>query len=508
MQILASILISAVMVFGAMQLPFGTNSPEYKQNALGASQTISSLTAGSSLDDSDILPYTETSSLTTKKISWANATSTLKTFYDTVYSPIFSTSAGLFALISDETGSSGGVVRATSPTITTATINTPTISAPTFDVAGTDATGDTYYNGGSGLFTRLPIGSNGNLLTITAGLPAWSDTNSAFTFGGTTTFSGPVVISSATSSGYLKYYGDGSDGSVTVSSGTTTLTRDMYYSNLTVSANAAVETGGFRIYVSDTLTLSGAIIRNGNNGGNGATPTAGSAGTATSSGTLYGWAAGKIGGVGGTQAGAAAGAGTAGASEFNKILSISGSTGGNGGTPFNCGSTVSQTGIGAGSGSGIMSSSTLKTQITLLSLFDHNGLLRTSDGSGSGGGGVHALNGGSGDCGSGGGGGGSGTTGGVIWISVKNISITSTGAILARGGKGGNGGAGGASHGSGGGGGAGGNGGLIVLIYNYLSNAGAISVAGGVGGTGGAGAGSGGTGTTGGTGNTGTIFYF
>jgi hypothetical protein len=39
---------------------------------------------------------------------------------------------------------------------------------------GSDATGDTYYNGGSGAFTRLAIGATGNVQTVVAGIPAWS----------------------------------------------------------------------------------------------------------------------------------------------------------------------------------------------------------------------------------------------------------------------------------------------------------------------------------------------
>jgi hypothetical protein len=202
MQILASIIISALMVFGAMQLPIGTNSTEYKQYALGASQTISSLTAGTSLDDADTFVYVDNSGTpTTKKITVANATSSLKTFYDTVYSPIFSTSAGFFALISDETGSSGGVVRATSPTITTATL-----ASPTLDVAGTDATGDLYYNGGSGLLTRLAdaVGTGYYLMSSsTTGLPEWNNSvatfpyNASSTFTATTSFNGSSLTNNA-----------------------------------------------------------------------------------------------------------------------------------------------------------------------------------------------------------------------------------------------------------------------------------------------------------------------
>jgi hypothetical protein len=36
------------------------------------------------------------------------------------------------------------------------------------------ATGDTYYRTSSGAFSRLPIGSPGQILTVSSGLPAWS----------------------------------------------------------------------------------------------------------------------------------------------------------------------------------------------------------------------------------------------------------------------------------------------------------------------------------------------
>lgn len=51
-------------------------------------------------------------------------------------------------------------------------------------VLGSDATGDTYYRDSNGLFTRLGIGSTGNVLTVASGLPSWAAPAStgAFTF--------------------------------------------------------------------------------------------------------------------------------------------------------------------------------------------------------------------------------------------------------------------------------------------------------------------------------------
>ncbi len=39
---------------------------------------------------------------------------------------------------------------------------------------GTDATGDIHYLDSSGNFTKLAIGSTGNVLTVASGLPAWA----------------------------------------------------------------------------------------------------------------------------------------------------------------------------------------------------------------------------------------------------------------------------------------------------------------------------------------------
>ncbi len=58
---------------------------------------------------------------------------------------------------------------------------------------GSDATGDIYYRNSGGIFTRLGIGSTGQALTVSGGLPSWSGlanltaTDSTLTFSGTYT---------------------------------------------------------------------------------------------------------------------------------------------------------------------------------------------------------------------------------------------------------------------------------------------------------------------------------
>src|SRR3990167_11397550 len=66
-------------------------------------------------------------------------------------------------------------------------------------------------------------------------------------------------------------FGDGSDGDVTITSGTTTLTRDMFYNNLVINSGAILVTASFRVFVKGTLTNNGIIKNNGNAGGNGGT---------------------------------------------------------------------------------------------------------------------------------------------------------------------------------------------------------------------------------------------
>jgi len=67
-----------------------------------------------------------------------------------------------------------------------------------------------------------------------------------------------VADSSMINSHGLYLYGDGSDGDVSMSAGGPTLTRDMYYQNLTLSGTAQINTNGFAIYVSEILDISNA----------------------------------------------------------------------------------------------------------------------------------------------------------------------------------------------------------------------------------------------------------
>jgi len=157
---------------------------------------------------------------------------------------------------------------------------------------------------------------------------------------------------------------DGSDGDVTISSNTT-LTRDMYYNNLTINSTFTLFPDGYKIYVAETLTNNWTISRAwvaGSAGANGAggtgwagwaggvaltantlsdnvvgwagwawsngssVGTAGSAGTSTSpSYTATDWVVGWVGGITpsyGASVAGAAGTSTQG-SEYNVVYSMS-----------------------------------------------------------------------------------------------------------------------------------------------------------------------------------------
>lgn len=142
----------------------------------------------------------------------------------------------------------GGTVLGTASLANTGTspTNVPTISQA-----------DARYvaNGGSDTFANLvaanSIISAGKTVTATDvpdsrlgdGTTHWLDLASSFATG---------------------LFGDGSDSDVTIA-GTVTLTRDMYYRNLTVPVSTELKTAGYAVFVQNTLTWAGTISTNGNN---------------------------------------------------------------------------------------------------------------------------------------------------------------------------------------------------------------------------------------------------
>lgn len=238
-------------------------------------------------------------------------------------------------------------------------------------------------------------------------------------------------------------FGDGSDGDVTVSTHVT-LTRSMFYNNLTVSgAGSQITTNGYKIFVKGTLTIasSGLIEANGVQATdiNGA-PGVGGGDIGNS------FSVGSNGGLGAIGKGAVGGGAGVGLNIFFG-LGASGS-GGNSGAGIGSGNTGGTNVIGT-SKKFRQADPHILGGITSLNF-------AMGGGGGAGGGGDGALN-----VGGDGGGGGSGA--GCVFIFAKTIDFS--GSIQAIGGKGGPGTDGTAINCGGGGGGGGGSSGAIIIAY-------------------------------------------
>jgi hypothetical protein len=282
-------------------------------------------------------------------------------------------------------------------------------------------------------------------------------------------------------------FGDGRDGDATISS-PMTLTRDMFYENLTV--NGTLDTNGHRVFVRRTISGTGTIRFNGESG------EAGGAGGLTSGGS--GGAGGAVGGgFFSTTPGSDGGNGgngvivpEAGLHGLDRLAHnlMAASTGGAGGSgPIQPGAS--------GGGGGLASASLLAPDTSNLPFLQISlginpttfevGRIFPAAGAGGGGGGGGFDNLGDDDRGGGGGGGG-GASGGIVFIAAMNWSGFF--AMEARGGAGGNGGSGSNQQTpAGGGGGAGGNGGSIIVVFSQKDWVGSFDVSGGAGGAGGPG---------------------
>lgn len=274
-------------------------------------------------------------------------------------------------------------------------------------------------------------------------------------------------------------FGDGSDGDVTLSTGgTTTLTRDMYYNNLTIShASRVVESAGFRIFVAGTLTMvSGATIQN--NGDDAPDDDqAGAEGAPTRYSDPINLQSSFLGG--GDGADAPVTTNTAG-TQADPVLFRLGGAGGAGGDDGagNAGGAAQTGSLTAPERGGwrhfprcVELRMPVMTGDTLEEILLGGGVGGSSGGNDGAGGGTHA--------GSGGGG------GGVVCICARRAVLAAGAIIRANGGDGGDAFNAPGSGGTGSGGGGGGGGGVVVFICRDLQDSGATIEA--VGGTGGAG---------------------
>lgn len=301
---------------------------------------------------------------------------------------------------------------------------------------------------GTPCYAKTPAGTTANITSVPGGMSYYgastvisgttdvtiTNTPDVVVNGGVDVTGGVINISGgqlATSGGIAlqptseqlnpSWLGDGSDGATTIS-GTVGLTRDMQYSSLSVPSGAVLNTNGYRIRCTGTVTVDGVIA---NNGGN---ATTGSVGAGAPQGSLPG--------------GGAGGASVAGSNATPCLYG-----GGSGGA-----TTASSTGSNASGGNG---GSTTATP----SIFPTIGQL-TSGAAGGGGGG--------GGSNSGYGGGGAGP----ILIACQNIA--GSGSIQTVGGNG-------SYNASSGGGGGGGGGGIAVIVCFTNTFTGTLEYSGGVG---------------------------
>jgi hypothetical protein len=257
-------------------------------------------------------------------------------------------------------------------------------------------------------------------------------------------------------------FGDASDGDVTISA-FTTLSREMHYNNLTVTATGQLKPNGNRIFVRGTLTIAagGSIDDNGFSATN------------------------QVGRTGFVARNYLGGQGTNGGSGWS-IVAVNQATGLNAIDNTNCSLNATNTAPVGGNGGNSLTRNGGQRGLAPQNAIPQKWSGRILDGRGSFG----AFN-GSGGGGGGGitvsvytsgtfisGGGGSGA--GIVWIAAATVA--NSGNISANGGNGAN-----ASLGVGTGscgGGGGGGGGLVAIITRSTTIGGTVSAAAGTGGTG------------------------
>ena len=304
---------------------------------------------------------------------------------------------------------------------------------------------------------------------------------------------------------------NGTDGNITGGSGTTTLTRDTCYNNVTLQSGDKLYTMGWRLYVSGTLDLSAA-----DTGAIGITATslAGNAAAAGNGGAATVNPPGlSVASCNGSQSGAGANGATTTGVSGTAVTALSSSIyyyGGDGhttGAAGGAGASSGGSGIGAPANAGNLTPSHYfltpwvggTNGVGPVAIVAGQG---GSGGSSGGGDGTHA----------GGGAGAGGTCGGTVFIAARTIARgtnTNAGIVSAKGGIGGNGAGGNASctNCGGGGGGNGGGGGHIYVIYENVTGStitNALDASSGAGGTGGTALG-GSNGTGGSSGSGGAI---
>lgn len=405
----------------------------------------------------------------------------------------------------------------TAPAISGSTITTSSVNGVTLASGGTS----TLYLSQDGTYTTPAGGGGSSPLTTKGDIYGFSTTNARIPVG----TDGFVLTADSTQTLGVKwaaggsgsgdtvdpiFFGDGSDGNVTISSGTTTLTRDMYYNNLTITGGQII-VAGYRVFVMGTLDISSApsaaiVGLVSNIGGNGGpTGTAGAAGVAKASTfTPLGTGSGGIaGGIGGATTGTSAGNittgyvgyGGFGGARSGTVTGGSGSSGAGGSNGLN--------------NVGVTNLDPRYATTTPYTIVTTGNTAFSGQGATGGGGG-----GGDGTAGAGGGGGGAGGSSVAVFARTVNRGGSTPAAVISsKGGMGGNGGTPSTGNRGGGAGGSGGGGGYLIFVYKFLTGSaatGVIDASGAAGGNGGngSGTGTGGYGGCGGHGGTIVLVQF
>lgn len=361
------------------------------------------------------------------------------------------------------------------------------------------AKGDLLVGSSASVIGTLPVGTNGQYLM----------SNSSASLG---------VQWASVLGGSVGIFGDGSSGDLSISSGTTTLTSDAYYNNLTLTGTAVLNPAGYRVFVKNILTIGTnggsdtcQILRTGISGSPGVTGTQQNGGAGGGAGSVLGGITlpdgnpGTNGINGATSPNNIADEAGSNGNTATVASSVIGSIGSAGGTGATAGNGGAYAGFAGGIGTGGSNGGTVTRPSNVpSSLFDtlnlwnpktftlHKGSAGPGGSGGSGSGG-HAAN---SIAGGGGGSGGGGGDGGFLAVYANTIINYVAGGIQAKGGIGGAGGTGnnatigsgiGAAGGGGGAGGNGGTGGIVIIVYKNLTQSGSFLASGGAGGTGGAG---------------------
>lgn len=382
----------------------------------------------------------------------------------------------------------------------------------------TATAGPTAVNGSASTFMRsdgAPAVQKAS--TSQFGIVEVDGTTIASTAGVISVIAGGIAGTVADAFNDSQIFGDGQDGDVTVTT-VITLSRDMYYHNLTISGSGQIQTNGWRVFVSGTLDVSAAgasaiycTTDSGNVNGGSAISTAGAAGAVSAPRTIH-TCPGSIGLTsGGT---GASGTSTANGSQAAATGSASNGVGGTSGEGGAGGAGGGTTG-GASRSATAVTTNLINNKLTEYPWWVQVNSGFTSITGGQSGPGGSSGGGGTTPSATGGGGGGGGAGGPCVFVAARTINRSGSTAASCINANGTNGGTGfsttASGNSGGGGGGAGGGGGWLYFVYRFLTGSAGtnwVAANGGQGGAGGNGHGTGLGGNSGGGGGGGQIDCF